>query len=216
MNYLLQLQNFSIQRANFCLATDINLTLNKGEICYLAGINGSGKSTLLMQLAGLLPIYSEDKEESEEKQAKILYQGKNGLPNKPVFISHQLGIHPNLTVRQNLQFLLNLYGISANKNELQQALSWVNLLGYEDITCNQLSAGQTRRVNLARLALMQVEHSPLWLLDEPFNALDSKMIDKLKKRLLEFVYSGGAVIITSHQAEYVVDIADKVLELGNG
>ncbi len=207
MNNLLQLKNFSIQRADFCLAININLTLATGEICYLTGINGSGKSTLLMQLAGLLPIYSED------NSSEILYQGKNQLPPKPVFISHQLGIHPNLTVRQNLQFLLNLYGISAKKEELQQALSWVNLLGYEDMICNQLSAGQTRRVNLARLALMQVKDSPLWLLDEPFNALDSKMIEKLKKRLLAFVHSGGAVIITSHQAEYVVDIADKILEL---
>ena len=77
---------------------------------------------------------------------------------------------------------------------------------------NQLSAGQTRRVTLARLYLMRVEQTPLWLLDEPFTALDVSMVARLQQRLQDFANSGGAVLMTSHQP---VEVANKSLNLSD-
>ncbi len=202
---ILQLSNFNIQRGEFVLCSGINLTLKAGDMCHLIGANGSGKTTLLMQLAGLLPIAYDDSQ--SDSICSI-------IPT-PVYISHQLGIHLDLNVQQNLQFLLALYGIQATTKQLTQALSWVGLDGYQNIPCKQLSAGQRRRVNLARLAPMTVKESPLWLLDEPFTALDKTMVAKLQTRLQQFSQAGGAVLITSHQTESLDTIANKQLNLSD-
>lgn len=199
---VLTLQDITIQRGDFPLCEGVTLELHKGEICHLVGANGTGKTTLLMQLAGLLPLL----------EGQVYYQGQATLPIAPLYVSHQLGIHPNLTVKQNLTFLLNLYGINPSTAEIETALDWVDLSGFENMGSNQLSAGQTRRVTLARLYLMTVEHSPLWLLDEPFTALDVSMVARLQQRLKDFANSGGAVLMTSHQP---VEVANKSLNLSD-
>lgn len=199
---ILSLQDITIQRGDFPLCEGVTLTLSSGEICHLVGANGTGKTTLLMQLAGLLPLL----------EGEVFYQGQSALPIAPLYVSHQLGIHPNLTVRQNLTFLLNLYGIKPSAEQIETALDWVDLSGFENMGSNQLSAGQTRRVTLARLYLMSVQQTPLWLLDEPFTALDVSMVARLQQRLQEFVNSGGAVLMTSHQT---VEVANKSLNLSD-
>lgn len=199
---ILSLQDITIQRGDFPLCEGVTLTLSSGEICHLVGANGTGKTTLLMQLAGLLPLL----------EGEVFYQGQSTLPIAPLYVSHQLGIHPNLTVRQNLTFLLNLYGIKPSAEQIETALDWVDLSGFENMGSNQLSAGQTRRVTLARLYLMSVQQTPLWLLDEPFTALDVSMVARLQQRLQEFVNSGGAVLMTSHQT---VGVANKSLNLSD-
>ena len=199
---ILSLQDITIQRGDFPLCEGVTLTLSSGEICHLVGANGTGKTTLLMQLAGLLPLL----------EGEVFYQRQSTLPIAPLYGSHQLGIHPNLTVRQNLTFLLNLYGIKPSAEQIETALDWVDLSGFENMGSNQLSAGQTRRVTLARLYLMSVQQTPLWLLDEPFTALDVSMVARLQQRLQEFVNSGGAVLMTSHQT---VEVANKSLNLSD-
>lgn len=199
---ILSLQDITIQRGDFPLCEGVTLTLSSGEICHLVGANGTGKTTLLMQLAGLLPLL----------EGEVFYQGQSTLPIAPLYVSHQLGIHPNLTVRQNLTFLLNLYGIKPSAEQIETALDWVDLSGFENMGSNQLSAGQTRRVTLARLYLMSVQQTPLWLLDEPFTALDVSMVARLQQRLQKFVDSGGAVLMTSHQT---VEVANKSLNLSD-
>lgn len=199
---ILSLQDITIQRGDFPLCEGVTLTLSSGEICHLVGANGTGKTTLLMQLAGLLPLL----------EGEVFYQGQSTLPIAPLYVSHQLGIHPNLTVRQNLTFLLNLYGIKPSAEQIETALDWVDLSGFENMVSNQLSAGQTRRVTLARLYLMSVQQTPLWLLDEPFTALDVSMVARLQQRLQEFVNRGGAVLMTSHQT---VEVANKSLNLSD-
>ncbi|WP_296403615.1 heme ABC exporter ATP-binding protein CcmA [Psychrobacter sp.] len=199
---VLSLQDITIQRGDFPLCERVTLTLYVGEICHLIGANGTGKTTLLMQLAGLLPLL----------EGKVIYQGQPTIPVAPLYVSHQLGIHPNLTVKQNLTFLLNLYGIKPTAVQIETALDWVDLSGFENMGSNQLSAGQTRRVTLARLYLMSVEQTPLWLLDEPFTALDVSMVARLQQRLQDFVHSGGSVLMTSHQP---VQVANKSLNLSD-
>ena len=199
---LLALDKLTVQRGEIPLCEGVTLNLAAGSICHLVGANGTGKTTLLMQLAGLLPVLS----------GEVIYQGAVSLPVQPLYVSHQLGIHPNLTVSQNLTFLLNLYGISPSTAEIDDALTWVGLQGFETISSSHLSAGQTRRITLARLYLLTPEVTPLWLLDEPFTALDVDMVARMEDRLREFATAGGAILMTSHQA---VGVANQVLDLSD-
>ena len=199
---LLALDELTVQRGETPLWEGVTLNLAAGSICHLVGANGTGKTTLLMQLAGLLPVLS----------GEVVYQGAASLPVQPLYVSHQLGIHPNLTVAQNLTFLLNLYGISPSSADIDEALTWVGLQGFETISSSHLSAGQTRRITLARLYLLTPDVTPLWLLDEPFTALDVDMVARMEDRLREFATAGGAILMTSHQA---VGVANQVLDLSD-
>ncbi|WP_201565069.1 heme ABC exporter ATP-binding protein CcmA [Psychrobacter sp. CMS30] len=199
---LLALDELTVQRGETPLCEGVTLNLAAGSICHLVGANGTGKTTLLMQLAGLLPVLS----------GEVVYQGAVSLPVQPLYVSHQLGIHPNLTVAQNLTFLLNLYGISPSSADIDDALTWVGLQGFETISSSHLSAGQTRRITLARLYLLTPDVTPLWLLDEPFTALDVDMVARMEDRLREFATAGGAILMTSHQA---VGVANQVLDLSD-
>lgn len=200
MTALLVLDELTVQRGEIPLCEAVSLHLSAGSICHLIGANGTGKTTLLMQLAGLLPVLN----------GEIVYQGAAGLPVQPLYVSHQLGIHPNLTVAQNLTFLLNLYGIMPSTDDIDDALTWVGLQGFETISSSHLSAGQTRRITLARLYLLTPEVTPLWLLDEPFTALDVEMVARMEDRLRDFANAGGAILMTSHQS---VGVANQVLDL---
>lgn len=180
---ILHLQNVVIGRGDFILCDDVNLTLSAGDICHLIGENGLGKTTLLHQISGLLPTHT-----GTIKKSHLVY------------ISHQLGISASLTVAQNLRFLLSLYNINADDDTLDMALDSVGLYGLGDTSSIQLSAGQKRRIGLARLFIMTPTHAPLWLLDEPLTALDVAMVSKLEQRMGEFAKQGGAILATSHQA----------------
>ena len=199
---LLAIDKLTVQRGEIPLCEGVALDLPASSICHLIGANGTGKTTLLMQLAGLLPVLS----------GEVCYQGAESLPIQPLYVSHQLGIHPNLTVAQNLTFLLNLYGISPSVTDIDDALTWVGLQGFETISSSHLSAGQTRRITLARLYLLTPEVTPLWLLDEPFTALDVDMVARMEDRLRDFANAGGAILMTSHQA---VAVANQVLDLSD-
>ena len=197
---LLVLDELTVQRGEIPLCEAVTLQLSESSICHLIGANGTGKTTLLMQLAGLLPVLT----------GEVSYQGVASLPVQPLYVSHQLGIHPNLTVAQNLTFLLNLYGITPSTEDIDAALTWVGLQGFETISSSHLSAGQTRRITLARLYLLTPEVTPLWLLDEPFTALDVDMVARMEDRLRDFANAGGAILMTSHQS---VGVANQVLDL---
>ena len=190
---VLTLDEMTVQRGETPLCEGVTLHLSAGSICHLIGANGTGKTTLLMQLAGLLPVLT-------------------GLPIQPLYVSHQLGIHPNLTVAQNLTFLLNLYGITPSATDIDDALTWVGLQGFETISSSHLSAGQTRRITLARLYLLTPAITPLWLLDEPFTALDVDMVARMEARLCDFAQAGGSILMTSHQA---VGVANQMLDLSD-
>ena len=199
---LLALDELTVQRGEIPLCEGVALNLVAGSICHLVGANGTGKTTLLMQLAGLLPVLT----------GEVYYQGAVSLPVQPLYVSHQLGIHPNLTVAQNLTFLLNLYGITPSAADIDDALAWVGLQGFETISSSHLSAGQTRRITLARLYLLTPAVTPLWLLDEPFTALDVDMVARMEDRLRDFANAGGSILMTSHQA---VGVANQVLDLSD-
>lgn len=180
---LLTLTNVDVQRGDFVLCQDVSLLLESGDICHLIGENGLGKTTLLNQIAGLIPT-----QKGTITKESLLY------------ISHQLGISKDLTVAQNLRFLLSLYGVDGDDKTVDFALDAVGLYGLGDTSSVQLSAGQTRRISLAQLFVFTPAHTPIWLLDEPLTALDVAMVAKIETRLQTFAQAGGAVLTTSHQA----------------
>lgn len=196
MSYLLTVHNLSIKRGDMTLCRHIDCTVRCGDIIHLTGENGLGKTTLLMQLLGLLPTDEGD-----------ISQPKNA---RPLYIAHQAGISDVLTVEQNLYFLMALYGITPSDDELDRALECVGLDGYRHMPVSRLSAGQTRRVGLARLWLLSPKTASLWVLDEPLTALDVAMVKQLGDRLKMFASQGGGVLLTSHQP---VDVATKVFDL---
>lgn len=197
----LTLQQVAVTRGEFVLCDGVSFVVNAGDICHIVGENGLGKTTLLGQIAGLLPTI----------KGSIDYQGQPSAIGA-VYLGHQSGLSDGLTVAQNLQFLMALYQVKLSPQALAQALEQVGLLGFDDVMVSELSAGQTRRVGLARLWLIPKAVAPLWLLDEPLTALDQAMSERLLKQLTDFAHQGGAVLLTSHQP---ITIANQCVDLAS-
>ena len=177
----LRVQDLSVQRGDRLLLSQFNFTLQAGEGVHLLGANGAGKTSLLRVLAGIAHAASGE------------FQLGDGC--RMIYLGHVLGLKPELTVEENLAFLLQLSG-QAEQCSIEQALHEVGIARYFDARVGSLSAGQKRRVGLARLLL---EPAGLWLLDEPFAALDVKATAWLCERIDAFLLQGGSVLLTSHQ-----------------
>lgn len=174
------------------LFSNINFTLNRGEVLQITGTNGSGKTSLLNILTGLsLPYHGE-----------VFWQGTLLQDNHSLFhanlcyLGHKNGLRADLSAHENLQ-LMHSYLAQSTSLTIEQALSNVGLQGYEDILAHQLSAGQQRRVALARLLLSK---SPLWILDEPTTAVDVDGVVGFEQTITKHLDNSGMVIFTSHQA----------------
>ncbi len=187
---MLQVNNLSFDYADLPLLEQVNFAVPVGKLLHLQGENGSGKTTLLKLISGLLSPSSGEiyfKGEAVERDLKA-YQ------RQLCYIGHKLGISPALSPRQNVFFDTHCGRRVMDFEESMYALS---LQGLEDVPCYQLSAGQRRRVALVRLLMTNAQ---LWLLDEPFIALDTRTIDFLRETLLKHLEQGGAVVLTSHQS----------------
>lgn len=193
---LLRVVGLGCEREARVLFSGLNLELAAGGCSALTGPNGSGKSTLLRCIAGLYPDY-----EGEIEAAPTSYLG------------HRPGVSPSLTVMENLRWFSALSVRSTEPargdSELLEQLEMVGLSGYEDVLCGRLSAGQHRRVALTRLCL---DESPLWLLDEPFTALDLNGQALVRTLIAAHRANGGAVLCATHQDLGVPEAAE--LRLG--
>ena len=178
-------------RDECALFEDLTFVLQSGEILQIAGSNGSGKTTLMRIIAGL----------SLDFTGEIAWCGVGIDDDRPAFQSnmlymgHQPGVKPTLTPEENLRWAMGLHRDDLTRAEIWQALDSVRLTGLEDVPCYQLSAGQNRRVALARLWLAC---QPLWILDEPFTAIDKVGTAKLEQMLVEHACRGGLVMFTTH------------------
>ncbi|WP_194756940.1 cytochrome c biogenesis heme-transporting ATPase CcmA [Aliidiomarina indica] len=188
---LLAASDLSSIRGERTLFANLNMTVRTGEVWQIEGPNGAGKSSLLRILTGLLPAQAGD----VQFLGQSIRQCRDQYHQAMLFIGHKAGVKPELTAIENLEFYAAVQGqpLQAPPYEL---LAKVGLVGLEDIPAQGLSAGQQRRIALARLWLTQ---APLWILDEPFTALDVAGIALLEARFAEHVATGGAIVLTSHQ-----------------
>ena len=190
--HALTAQNVVGVRGERLLFERLNFSCANGTVLYLQGANGTGKTTLLRMICGLAhPQAGSINWCGENIQSLAEEYYKNVL-----YIGHLPGIKEDLTALENLQFSLALSGTPF---ELSQAAEVLNMLGLArglNLPTRLLSQGQKRRVALARLWLQDL---PLWVLDEPFTALDVAATELLKQKIEGFANAGGMVIMTTHQ-----------------
>ncbi|GGY07382.1 cytochrome c biogenesis ATP-binding export protein CcmA [Litchfieldella qijiaojingensis] len=191
MTFRLEARHLACERDDRWLFADLDIEVGSGEIVCIEGPNGSGKTTLLKILSGQLADYrgelywcgSPMRQVRGDFLANLLYMG------------HAPGVKAALTPLENLAWYQALAGETGNENARMKALAAVGLMGFEDIPAAQLSAGQQRRIALARLELIE---RPLWILDEPFTAIDRDGVAEFEQRLLAHARRGGSVLLTTH------------------
>ncbi|NOQ13495.1 MAG: cytochrome c biogenesis heme-transporting ATPase CcmA [Methyloprofundus sp.] len=186
----LEVKNLFCERDERVLFANFSLQINAAEVVQIIGQNGSGKTTLLRILCGLSDAYTGD----IFWQGKALDESRDEYYQAMLYVGHLAGVKGSLTAEENLRWMMQL-DKSLNKCSIMEALKQVGLYGFEDVPCHSLSAGQQRRVGLARLYLSS---APLWILDEPFTALDKKGVGEKEALIANHVHDGGSVILTTH------------------
>jgi len=184
----LAVETLTCERGGRRLFADLTFALQPGEALILRGPNGSGKSSLLRVVAGLLPATA----------GAVFWNGRD-TRDEPgpwrralAFAGHGNPVKPVLTVRQNLEFWRAFEGGDAT---VDHALEAVGLERLADLPAAMLSAGQQRRLSLARLAL---RHGGCWLMDEPTVTLDAASVDRLSAMVAQHREKGGVVVVATH------------------
>jgi heme exporter protein A len=196
----LEANSLACRRGNDWLFKNLNFRLEAGQMMWVRGMNGSGKTTLLRVLAGL--------SRADEGSLSL------GQTVERLYIGHTNGLKDDLTVTESLQFLAKLHGKESTAQAVHNALRRMGVHHRRNAYVRTLSQGQRRRVALARLAL---DRAPsLWILDEPFDALDTAAVDVVYAEMVGHLTVGGSVIFTSHIALGDRGAKPMVLELGQG
>lgn len=196
LNNSLSVNNLGCIRGERVLFKNLSFQLNSGRLLYVQGENGSGKTTLLRTLCGLsLPAIGQISWNNQN--IKSLAEDYYG---QVLYVGHLASIKDDLTAIENIQFSLSLSGYTADRSQIIGALETLGVGRCANLPTRVLSQGQKRRIALAQLWLQDTpEHTPLWILDEPFTALDANMINILTEHIEQYVNNGGMVIFTSHQ-----------------
>lgn len=160
----------------------LSFRLEAGEALVLTGPNGSGKSSLLRLVAGLVPAFA----------GRLDW---TGAPGSIAYLGHQDAVKPALTVREALRVWAAMAGAAAGQGAIDAAIAAVGLEGLDDLPGRYLSAGQRRRLALARLELGR---AALWLLDEPTLGLDVASVARLEGRIARHRAAGGLVMLATH------------------
>jgi len=205
---MLKAGGLAVRRGDRCLFSGLDIELTSGEMLYVSGPNGSGKTTLLRMLCGLvLP-----------EQGSITWSGTNirelgdDYHRELYYFGHLNGIKDELSGLENLQMAASLAGQPVSESQAIEALDQMGLEGYEDLPTKVLSQGQKRRVALARLLLTQAR---LWILDEPFTALDIVAIEHLRDTLRAHLAAQGLVVLTTHQEINFDAVPVRLLDMAN-
>jgi heme exporter protein A len=190
---MLSATDLSCVRGDRSLFAGIDFAVEPGEWLHVRGANGSGKTSLLRLLAGL----------SQPAHGEIHWDGKRvkddtqAFRSELLYLGHHAAVKEELTALENLQLASELDGDELPRAEAEAALQRFGLKGREDLPVRFLSAGQKRRVLLARLVTRKAK---LWVLDEPFTALDTRAVQLLGTLIGEHLEQGGMAVVTSHQA----------------
>ena len=190
---LLEARRLSCVRGEASLFEDLSFSLNAGEALQVAGANGTGKTSLLRIVAGLtLP-----------EEGEVFWRGESIATRRAEFhgqlayLGHHLGLKAELTVVENLRVIAGIHGVPAAAPGVAEVLDRIRLDHRADLPVRALSAGQRQRAALARMLLL---NAVLWILDEPFTALDMAGVALVKALADSHLERGGLVILTSHQA----------------
>lgn len=189
---MLQIANLECVRGDRRLFSELSFELTEGSLLHVHGPNGSGKTTLLRAIAGL--VLPEDGE--------ILWNGKSArkqieeFNRDMLYLGHHYGLKFELSGYENLRIFANLSGFDISEAQVEDALKKMGLARCFELPVKVLSQGQKRRVALARFLLQPAK---LWILDEPFVALDVTAVSLLLDIIGQHVANGGMVIMTTHQ-----------------
>jgi heme exporter protein A len=196
---ILAAQQVSCEKQDRVLFQDIDLSISNGELVIVKGENGAGKTSLLRILVGLSVPNTGQIFINQQNVNKDINLATLGV----IYVGHKLGLSGLLSPLENLQFYLSMSGqLQTQTDEIFEVLSALGLDGLEDLPLKNLSAGQQRKVCLAKLWLNKSAN--LWVLDEPFTALDIATVNLLERHIEAFLANNGSVIMTSHQAISIV------------
>ena len=201
---MLEAAELECERGARILFRGVSFVLQPGELLRVAGANGSGKTSLLRILCGLTRPSAGEVRWNGQPIARL----KEEYTRELVYIGHAPAVKDDLTPRENLEIACRLAGQATRSPALAAALERLRV---PDLPVRKLSQGQRRRAALARLLLSE---APLWLLDEPFAALDAEGISLLDGLLGKQADRGGAVVYTTHQD--VGTRSARVVDLGAG
>lgn len=189
---MLEVSNLECVRGERTLFAGVCFRLNEGEMLYLQGKNGSGKTSLLRVLCGLSHPAAGEIRWQGERVGKLGEEFRRQL----CYLGHHNAIKEELTPLENLLSSARLADESLDEGQAIDALEMVGLAGRQDLACRYLSQGQKRRVALARLVN---ERRALWVLDEPYVALDSAAVELVAGLIGAHLQRGGLVVLTTHQ-----------------
>lgn len=187
-----QAENLSCRRGGRIVLNSLNFEVRRGGILLLRGPNGAGKTTLLRTVAGFI--------RPEAGALRFVTREGAGLAageaqEQMHFVGHLSAVKPRLTVLENVSFWQKFYGAAGGVEEAEDALEAFGMLDLADVPAGHLSAGQTRRLGLARLIAAP---RPLWLLDEPSSSLDAASTVRLEQVIRRHLDGGGIAIAATH------------------
>jgi len=197
---ILEVINLAVSRGENLLIEDLSFTLKPGDTVWVAGSNGIGKTSLLKCIAGLL----------RPERGQVVWNGQDvhkQISSDAGYQGHHDGHKPNLTALENLRFWQTAFMSPVSP---KQALVKVGLSAQASLRAKVLSAGQSRRLSLARLLIKQAS---LWILDEPAAAMDKKGRQIIHALVAEHVAVGGCALIASHTAPKKIGNNTRVLTL---
>jgi heme exporter protein A len=203
---LLEINSVTCTKQERCLFESLSFSLEAGQIMQIEGPNGAGKTSLLRIISGF----------ARPDEGDVLFLGKSiqhyydEFASQLLFIGHKTGVNGQLSAYENVCHWLKVHGCDVDERAYD-LLATLGLVGLEDVPVRTLSAGQQRRVALVRLWL---NNAKLWILDEPFTALDKKGVAMLQAQFSQHLQQGGAILLTTHQdlTEHFAQLKTLVLE----
>ncbi len=207
---VLAVKDVTVWRGDNLLLDNVSFSLNDGNVLQIRGANGSGKTTLLRIVCGV----------GIADEGDVFWQGVSTRRNTDQFndallyIGHKAGIKGELTAMENLRIFCRLSGSenpASDDKKISVALDALSLNQKADIPCRHLSAGQQRRVSLARLLL---QANRLWVLDEPLTSLDAAGLSWVESRIAQHAANGGMVLLTTHAPINVESVEVNTFDLG--